>query len=53
MRFDRPADAAAAAVRIRGAGYTVVKDVGDAFQRLRYATSADPAGYMVNLFARN
>ncbi|MBV1868594.1 MAG: VOC family protein [Marinosulfonomonas sp.] len=46
-----PAEVDAVASQIADAGFVVIKEPWDAFWGQRYATVADPDGYMVDLFA--
>jgi uncharacterized glyoxalase superfamily protein PhnB len=51
MKCRSPAEVDATVIKIRSAGFTVVKEPWDAFWGQRYAIVADPDGYMIDLFA--
>jgi catechol 2,3-dioxygenase-like lactoylglutathione lyase family enzyme len=51
MKCGGPAEVDAGVVRIRDAGFSIIKEPWDAFWGQRYAIVADPDGYMVDLFA--
>ncbi len=48
---DSPTEVDAVAVKIKAAGYTVVKEPWDAFWGQRYTIVQDPDGYLVDVFA--